>query len=277
LRKRSFTIFKIAITVISLLCAIIFKSQIDWANLGNNYIDIFLVKEILYDLSIGVFSAMILVWFIDEIGNHIKERKSQEKERDTIRRFNKILLLYINQYMELFYCVVTPIEERDPGKVKLPENFTLRDMRDLYYPSARLNEKIHGSSVEAFLRVEQELREKFIHIIESHDFEYYPKISEILLGYIQFSLAFDSRAAILDAPNKTLTSQSDKDAKGVPMTNFIHDWLEKEADSFFQKNHDKENVTVNPLFFPYICLYRMMQQEKKYILQYWEEVENLGL
>lgn len=260
-----------------MLCAIIFKSQIDCANLGNNYIDISLVKEILYDLSIGVFSAMILVWFIDEIGNHIQERKSQEKERDTIRRFNKIILLYINQYMELFYCVVTPIEERDPENVKLPDIFTLRDMRDLYYPSARLNEKIHGSSVEAFLRVEQELREKFIHIIESHDFEYYPKISEILLGYIQFSLAFDSRAAILDAPNKTLTSQSDKDAKVIPMTNLIHDWLEKEADSYFQKNLDKENITVNPLFHPYICLYQMMRHEKKYILQYWEEVKKLDL
>lgn len=49
-----------------------------------------------------------------------------------------------------------------------------------------------------------------MHIIESHDFEYYPKISEILLGYIQFSLAFDSRAAIADR-ELYMDKQSGKD------------------------------------------------------------------
>lgn len=269
---------KIAITIISLLCAIIFKSQIDWSNWGNNYVDVSLVKEILYDLSIGVFSAMILVWFIDEIGTHIQERKSKDKERDTIKRLNKIIFLYIDQYMDLFYCVVTPIEERDPDNVRLPGDFTLSDMRDLYLPSSRLNEKFHGSSVEAFLRVEQELREKFIHIIESYDFEYYPQIIEILSGYVKFSLAFDSRIAILDALNNTtVMSQDGEQQKKTALTTFIHDWLEKDADAYFQNNLNKENVVANPLFHPYICLYQLMRHERDYILKYIEEDKILDL
>lgn len=277
LENRRFTALKIIITVISLICALLFKSDIDWANLSNNYINMTLVKEILYDLSIGIFSAMVLVWFIDEIGSRIQERKSREKELNIIARFNKVILLYINQYIDLFYCTVTPLENRDPENVKLTVDFTLKDMRDLYYPSARLNEKLYGASVEAFLRVEHELREKFMHIIESHDFEHYPEISGTLLRFVEFSLTFDSRVAILDAYNKTLKSESDNEGQDIKMTTYIHDWLEKEADQYFQKNLDKTNVIVNPLHFPYISLYQMMRHERECILQYLDEIKRLGI
>ena len=69
-KKSKFFWLKIAITIISFGGAVLFKSTIDWTNIQNNYIDLSLLKEIAYDLSIGVFSAMILVWFIDEIGQH---------------------------------------------------------------------------------------------------------------------------------------------------------------------------------------------------------------
>ena len=71
LKKRGFFILKILITVVSFVIVVIAKSNIDWSNLQNNYVDLSLVKEIVYDLAVGVFSAMILVWFIDEISNHI--------------------------------------------------------------------------------------------------------------------------------------------------------------------------------------------------------------
>ena len=71
MKKRGFFILKILITVVSFVIVVIAKSNIDWSNLQNNYVDLSLVKEIVYDLAVGVFSAMILVWFIDEISNHI--------------------------------------------------------------------------------------------------------------------------------------------------------------------------------------------------------------
>lgn len=91
LKKRGFFILKILITVVSFVIVVIAKSNIDWSNLQNNYVDLSLVKEIVYDLAVGVFSAMILVWFIDEISNHIQERQSQEKEKAAIKRFDKVI------------------------------------------------------------------------------------------------------------------------------------------------------------------------------------------
>ena len=86
MKKRGFFILKILITVVSFVIVVIAKSNIDWSNLQNNYVDLSLAKEIVYDLAVGVFSAMILVWFIDEISNHIQERQSQEKEKAAVCR-----------------------------------------------------------------------------------------------------------------------------------------------------------------------------------------------
>ena len=79
MRKRLFLISKIALTVISLIGIIVFKSNNDWNNFLNNVVDLTLAREIAYDISIGVFSAMILVWFIDEIGNHIRSSNLEKR------------------------------------------------------------------------------------------------------------------------------------------------------------------------------------------------------
>ena len=88
------------------------------------------MKEILYDLSIGIFSAMILVWFIDEIQEKIMQRQEQENEKKVIKGFNKILSKYIEQYILAFYCVATPLLKRDFKKVEMPDYFMLKDMCD---------------------------------------------------------------------------------------------------------------------------------------------------
>lgn len=61
MKKKGFTRLKIGITIVSLIVAIITKSDIDWSNLLNNCFELSLAKELIYDLSVGVFSAMILV------------------------------------------------------------------------------------------------------------------------------------------------------------------------------------------------------------------------
>lgn len=54
-KKSKFFWLKIAITIVSFVGALFFKSNIDWSSIHNNRIDLSLLKEISYDLSIGVF------------------------------------------------------------------------------------------------------------------------------------------------------------------------------------------------------------------------------
>lgn len=266
LKKRGFFILKILITVVSFIVLVVAKSNIDWSNLQNTYIDFSLVKEIVYDLAVGVFSAMILVWFIDEISNRIQEHQSQEKEKASIKRFDKVLQRYIDQYITLFYCVATPLQDRKFDNVEMPEQFTLKDMCDLHQTSTLIQEKFSSGSVEPFLQIELDLRKEFISLVERNEFEYYPQFADIFLSYIQISLHYDSRSAILDAPNRTIGNKK--------LTDFIHDLLENNADDYYQKMLNGENISAN-LAHPYIFLYEMMKEERKLILQYQDEIKKL--
>lgn len=266
-KKSAFFWWKIGITIVSFLGVIVFRSNINWSNFSNNYVNPVLLKEIAYDLSIGIFSAMVLVWFIDEISNHIQERQSKDAEVEIIKRFDKILQCYINKYIVMFYCVTTPIAERKFENISMPEEFTLKDMRDLHKTSLLMKEKMYGASVESFLQVELELRNEFQSLIEKYNFEYFPQLPQIFLDYIQVSITYDSRGAISEAKNMT--------SGGQKMTDIVHDSLKDSADSLREKMLKGEDQGGN-LVDPYIFLYEMMRQERNIILQYQKEVKNLN-
>ena len=274
-KKSKFFWLKIAITIISFGGAVLFKSNIDWSNIQNNHVNLSLLKEIAYDLSIGVFSAMILVWFIDEISQHLQIRQAKEKECATIKRFDRVLQQYIDRYVTMFYCVVTPLEERlkqvnGPNSsmdTKMPEIFCLKDMRDLYQSSFLLRDGTSDSSISAFLDIEFSLRNEFIHLVENNDFEYYPTFPDIFLQFINVSLKYDCRGNILDAPRLKVGEK--------PMVTFISECLENNADDFYKRVLAGEGVGGN-IMSPYILLYEMMKQERKIILQYQEEIKKLN-
>ena len=273
-KKSKFFWLKIVITIISFGGALFFKSNIDWSNIHNNRIDLSLLKEISYDLSIGVFSAMILVWFIDEIGQHIQNRQSKEKECAMIKRFDRVLQQYIERYVTMFYCVVTPLEERlkqvdgpnSAMNAKMPEMFCLKDMHDLYQSSLLLRDGTSDSSISAFLDIEFSLRNEFIHLVENNDFEHYSSFPDIFLRFVNVSLKYDCRGNILEPPYRKVGEQ--------PMVAHISKLLENKADNFYKEVLAGRGIGGN-LMSPYILLYEMMKQEREIVLQYQEEIKKI--
>lgn len=274
-KKSKFYCLKIAITIVSCVGAVLFKSNIDWSSFQNNHIDWPLLKEILYDLSIGVFSAMVLVCFIDEIGQRIQIRQSKEKECAMIKRFDRVLQQYIDRYIIMFYCVVTPVEERFKRVngsngylgVKLPETFCLKDMRDLHQPSLLLEDGLSGSAVSSFFDIELLIRNEFIRLVENYDFEHYPFFPDIFLRFIDVSLKYDCRGNILEAPRQTVGEQS--------MVVTISERLKNNADDFYKEVLAGKGSSSN-IMTAYIFLYEMMKQEREIILQYQEEIKKLN-
>lgn len=235
-KKSKFFWLKIAITIVSFGGALFFKSNIDWSNIQN--------------------------------------RQSKEKECAMIKRFDRVLQQYIERYVTMFYCVVTPLEERlkqvngsnSSMNAKMPEMFCLKDMRDLYQSSLLLRDGTSDSSISAFLDIEFSLRNEFIHLVENNDFEHYPSFPDIFLKFVNVSLKYDCRGNILEAPNHKFGEQ--------PMVAFISDCLKNNADNFYGKVLAGEGIGGN-IMSPYILLYEMMKQERKIILQYQEEIKKL--
>lgn len=94
--------FKIIITVASLVLIIITKSEIDFTNLVDNQTSLALTKEIIYDLSIGVFSAMILVWGIDEINEKNRIKEEQKRHNVIYKKIIPVVKAYYDFYVKLY-------------------------------------------------------------------------------------------------------------------------------------------------------------------------------
>lgn len=266
-RKEKFFWWKIIITVISFIAVILSKSTIDWSNLSNNYIDLSLCKEIVYDLSVGIFSAMILVWFIDEINEHIQDNTNKKTETEKIKRANRILQQYIERYQLFFYCVTTPIEKRDFENIKISSNFSLKDMRELYLTSMLISEGVFDSSIECFVKAETQLREEIELTLRDIEFCYFPQIRECLLEFVEVSLKYNQKEAWLSA--KTTT------AANTTLADHVKDLLENTADKWYEEINSGKDEHPHNLVHTYIALYEMLKAEHNVIEKYKEEIEKL--
>lgn len=265
-RKEKFFWWKVIITVMSFVAVILSKSTIYWSNLSNNYIDLAICKEITYDLSVGIFSAMILVWFIDEINEHIQEKKNKAKEFDEIIRSNRLLQLYIERYKVFFYCVITPMKQRDFKNIKFPTDFKLKDMRELHKQTLLVGEGTFDSSIESFLDAESELKSEIESIIRSINFNYFPATREYLIQFVEGSLKYNQKNAILEAKNITM---GDKRKDVV-----IEYYLENYADDFYQDIQLGKNHGGN-IMHPYIYLYEMLKIQYNAIIKYEQELQKM--
>ena len=99
-RRRN--IFKIFITVISFVGIIFLKSSFDFKDLSNNYFSWSIAKNILYDIFVGIFSAMVLVWGIDEINNRHEEKEKEKQHFIVYNRLIPVFNVYYEFYLKMY-------------------------------------------------------------------------------------------------------------------------------------------------------------------------------
>ena len=190
-RKKVFSIWKVILTIGSLFLIILSKSNIIWMDFLKKHLDYLFGNDVVYDLSMGIFSGMILVWFIDEINERLQDKKEREKESEKIIRFNRVTQLYIERYKLFYYCVSTPIKNRDFKNMKLSNNFKLKDMRDLHKTTTLVSEGFDDTSIRSFLLAEGELKSEIQSLIKEVDFYYFPQIRECLTEFVEISLRYN--------------------------------------------------------------------------------------
>ena len=76
--------------------------------------------------------------------------------------------------------MVQPIETRDV-KTTFPKEFCIKDLCDLHKTSLLIVAPYMKSSIEIFYKQERCLRQLFIKLSDSVDFNYYPKLNEIII------------------------------------------------------------------------------------------------
>lgn len=101
LKKRT-SFYKKAFTILSFLGIIFWGIDIDFGNIKNIIISFEEIRNILYDISIGIFSAMILVWGIDEVNERIRNEEEKKRYNFVYRKLIPILNEYYEFYLKLY-------------------------------------------------------------------------------------------------------------------------------------------------------------------------------
>lgn len=113
--KKHFWIWILSITVISLVSTIILGSNIPWDNLDNAIFSWPIAKSILYDISVGILSSMILVWCIDIIQTKAIEKQESNQRQILYNKLSPILKKYYEFYLSLFIATRnTPVPKDSP-------------------------------------------------------------------------------------------------------------------------------------------------------------------
>lgn len=113
--KNSFWRLMFCVTLFSLIFTFIFGSDIPWENLQTACFSWPITKNILYDISVGVFSSMILVWCIDRIQSNIEEKDEKKRRQILYDKLSPLLKDYYNFFLYLYIATRNvPVEPTNP-------------------------------------------------------------------------------------------------------------------------------------------------------------------
>lgn len=102
------------ITLLSLILTVILGSDIPWKELQTICFSWEIAKNILYDISVGIFSSMILVWCIDRIQLSETERKEAKQRLILYNKITPILTKYYEFYLYLYIATRNkPVESNN--------------------------------------------------------------------------------------------------------------------------------------------------------------------
>lgn len=211
---------------------------------------------------------IITILFVQRLFDRKNEQDAIAAEAKALLRSNTVMSLYLSQYKDFFFCVTTPIEKRSVIPHNMPVEFTLKDMRQLHQSCGMVKYGILKPSVDGFLEIELIIRDYIVSILKEINFDYHHEIEKILLEYIDVSLRYESRSALMLEKTTTLG--------GKPAVDSVPKMLEDHADKFYQELLSGKHMIANAMH-PYAFLYMLMNQERDILLRYSEEIQKIQL
>jgi len=134
----------------------------------------------------SVFALLFAVIIMDTINSRSEKRKKRRDERKAIVRHNKIIQPVIDMYLVRKNMVIT-LNDKTVRKFKINANFTIKDMKDMYSLSELISD-VGKTKIEMYSYYQEKLHEKFTHLVEDVDFNYYSDLCDAAMKYINATL-----------------------------------------------------------------------------------------
>lgn len=222
------------------------------------------INNILFGLGTNLIGIIITVSFVQFFLDKQNEKIELTFEREKILRFDRVMQILIQHYVMYFNTITTPMDQRNsvnPSEIK--QTFCFTDMRDLYLQSLFLRNKGYEPAIIAFYDAELELRKYCIEFTSQIDFKYHPDLLNDLTQFVEISLAFDVRNAIIGNMSLKLGEKKYIDVIQEYMADSTHDWV--------SKIHNEESH--GNMMNPYVCLFDMLNLQKNLITQYLTHIK----
>lgn len=232
------------------------------------------VNEIYFNVGLDSYTSgsitellgiIVTVCFVEYIYKKSNEREDKQYEINEIKRADKVMQLHIQKFIERYYEISTPINNRS-GPSVMSDSFKLSDMCDLHTSSLDVNNGWGTSCAELFFEKELILRQYIIDMLGKINFKYNKGLEEVLIEFVSISISFNSSKTIIFASQRKLGDE--------PEVDFVKTALVEHGDKFLKQVIAKESYPSN-LLTPYACLYIMMVNECNLINRYSEIVKAL--
>lgn len=224
------------------------------------------INNVLFGLGTNLLGIIVTVSFVQFFLDRQTEKTEYAHEREKILRFDRFMQILIQHYVMYFNTITTPMDQRSGvSTTEIKQDFSFSDMKDLYLQSLFLRNKGYEPAITAFYDAELELRKYCIEFSSQIDFKYHQDLLSDLTQFVETSLAFDVRNAVLG--NMTLTVGDKK------YTDVIQEYIGDQSHDWVAKIHN-EKINGN-MMAPYVCLFDMLNLQKSLITRYLIHIKAL--
>lgn len=224
------------------------------------------INNILFGLGTNLLGIIVTVSFVQFFLDKQTEKTECAHEREKILRFDRVMQILIQHYVMYFNTITTPMDQRSGvSTTEIKQEFSFSDMKDLYLQSLFLRNKGYEPAITAFYDAELELRKYCIEFSSQIDFKYHQDLLSDLTRFVETSLTFDVRNAVLG--NMTLT------AGGKKYTDVIQEYIGDQSHDWVAKIHNEK--TNGNMMAPYVCLFDMLNLQKSLITRYLIHIKAL--
>lgn len=201
---------------------------------GDIYPTTLLSKSLVSIESLGgiIFIGLFLNSLSTEQANKVSKLEEkrhqlniQEIEKNKLYLRKKIFETRLERYVLATYCLVTPIAKRNFKSTNIePSNIKFNDMYDMFNPTMLLSQSIETSSLEMFLRVQDELYEEMSNLTKEVNIGYWTSLVVTINNFMSNCVEFDFKDSLLgikhtrlgDEPASKAYSSFIKEYEGEP-------------------------------------------------------------
>ncbi|BCZ48123.1 hypothetical protein psyc5s11_41900 [Clostridium gelidum] len=242
----------------------IFIACSSWGNLSENAANN--TNNILIGLATNLLGIIVTVSFVQHFIDRQDEKQERIEEIASIKRYDRLMLILIKKYVMYFNYVITPMEKRAGfNHLDLKTDFLFEDMCDMYVQTLENCDALFKPRITLFYDSEEKLRDYMIRMIENVPFKYNDKLKDCIMNFIEKSLAYDVRGAILDKINN-------RTADNQKLSEIIQKEIKDPSNKWLEKALNGEHIG---FMLPYVKLYNLMQIEIQLIIEYQNYLKNL--